>query len=185
MNKLKPLLALLAATFFGLIIAGCSSFAPSDASKTKEEKPTDSKAVKQGSRLGELAPDFELTTMTGKKISLKSLKGSPSVLVFWSAYCVDCEEEAPHINKLAEDFKSAGLKVLGINIGESVARTLGGIKDFGIKYDVARDEGRKVTRKYKVIGTPTVIFLDEKGIVKYNGNELPKDYAKRLNDLIS
>ena len=89
-------------------------------------------------------------------------------------------QEAPKINKLDSEFEAKGVKVVGINIGESDPRIAEGIKDFGIKYEVAKDKDTSVAKSYKVIGTPTVVFLDKKGAVQYFGNELPKDYAARL-----
>ncbi len=184
MNKLKLIAILTIFITLGLI-AGCSTSTTTNDVKSKNNPVTTKQIDTRGTQVGNHAPDFELSKISGEKISLDSLKGNPAVLVFWSAYCVSCEEEAPYINKLAKDFEAKGVKIVGINIGESEARTLGGIKDFGIEYDVVRDEGRKVTQKYKVLGTPTVLFLDKNGIVKYNGNELPKDSADRLNSMIS
>ncbi len=106
------------------------------------------------------------------------------MLVFWTAWCPVCKEEAPQLNRLSAEFESKGVRVIGINIGESDARINEGIKDFGIKYVVAKDKDSSVAKSYKVIGTPTVVFLDKKGEVKYFGNELPKDYADRLNSII-
>ena len=187
MNKFKLAALFVITVMLGIVIAGCSTTSPptETAGKTDEKQNPTQNIEKRGTKVGNKAPDFELTEVSGEKVSLSSLKGDPAVLVFWSAYCSDCEKEAPHINKLAADFGAKGVKVLGINIGESEARTQGGIKDFAIKYDVARDEGRKITQLYKVLGTPTVIFLDKEGVVQYNGHELPKDYAEKLKALIS
>ncbi|MBA2333524.1 MAG: TlpA family protein disulfide reductase [Blastocatellia bacterium] len=101
-----------------------------------------------------------------------------------SAWCPVCKEEAPHINQMASEFESKGVKVVGINIGEGEARIKEAIKDFGIQYPVVRDADTSVSRTYKVVGTPTIVFLDKKGNVQYFGNELPKDYANRLNTII-
>ena len=68
-------------------------------------------------------------------------------------------------------------------IGEGAARVSEGIKDFGIEYDVVRDADTQVAKTYRVLGTPTVVFLDKKGVIRYLGNELPKDYAARLDTL--
>ena len=149
------------------------------------EKITASTEIKRGTATGQTAPDFELAANDGSKVSLEGLKGKVGVLVFWSAYCSSCKEEAPKINQLAAEFKEKGVEVVGINVGESVARTQEGIEDFEIKYAVARDEGAHVTKSYGVIGTPTVIFLDKKGVVRYNGNELPANYADQLDTISS
>lgn len=142
------------------------------------------KGPTHGTAIGQIAPDFELAKFDGGNISTKDLAGNPAVLVFWTAWCPSCKEEAPHINQLASDFGPKGVRVVGINIGESDARVAEGIKSFGIKYTVAKDRDTSVARNYRVMGTPTVVFLDKNGAVQYFGNELPKDYANRLNKII-
>jgi peroxiredoxin len=168
-----------------LVILGICTFTGCGVStQTKAvspEKPVTTTEIKRGTSVGQIAPDFELEKTDGNKVSLKDLEGNPAVLVFWTAWCPVCKEEAPKINKLNAEFESKGVKVIGINIGESEARITEGIKEFGIKYTVAKDKDTTVAKSYKVIGTPTVIFLDKKGTVQYFGNELPSNYAEKLN----
>ncbi len=123
--------------------------------------------------------------MDGGTVSLADLHGQPAVLIFWTAWCTICKEEAPHFNQLAAQYEPRGVRVLGINIQDSLARTEGGIRDFGIRYAVARDADASVTRRYRVNGTPTIVFLDRNGGVRYFGNELPGDYTAQLDKLLS
>lgn len=162
------------------VLAGCGV---STKTKPVAENPQTKNAAR-GTSIGQVAPDFELAKAGGDKISFKDLEGNPAVLVFWTAWCPVCKEEAPKVNQLAAEFESKGVKVIGINIGESDARIAEGIKSFGIKYTVAKDADATVAKNYKVVGTPTVVFLDQKGTVQYFGNELPKDYSDRLNKII-
>lgn len=178
--KIVSLLALLFAAL--VLVSGCSSNGRAVEGSEKGGAMTTSA---RGTTIGSLAPDFELTRVDGTKVTLEELRGNPSVLVFWTAWCPSCEEEAPHINKLATDYGEKGVRVLGINIMDSEARTAGGIKDFDIRYPVARDPNASVTRSYNVTGTPTVIFLDRHGVVRYFGNELPDDYRERLDALLA
>lgn len=139
----------------------------------------------RAAKVGNLAPDFQLARMDGSTVKFDDLRGQPSVIVFWTAWCPVCKEEAPHINELAARYEPKGVRVLGINIRDSPARAEGGIKDFGIRYQVARDADASVAKRYSVVGTPTIIFLDRNGIVRYTGNELPQDYPVRLDNLIA
>lgn len=173
------------------IVLGLLWFGYSAACSVSSEKAsvtsgsaTQSAEIRRGTAIGEVAPNFELAKVDGGNVSFQELEGNPAVLVFWTAWCPVCKEEAPHVNKLAEEFEAKGVKVIGINIGESDARVAEGIKDFGIKYTVARDKDASVSRSYKVIGTPTVVILDKKGTVRYFGNEVPKDYSDRLTKII-
>ncbi|HEX7316473.1 MAG TPA: TlpA disulfide reductase family protein [Pyrinomonadaceae bacterium] len=138
-----------------------------------------------GTALGETAPEFQLAQQDGSPVSPQLLRGQPAVLVFWTAWCPSCKEEAPHVNELAAKYEPQGVRVVGINIQDSPARLAGGVKDFGIKYGVASDADASVARRYKVVGTPTIVFLDKQGVVQYFGNELPQDYAARLDGLLA
>lgn len=173
---------------FGIcLMTGCGVSTETKPAASQTKAPAANvqpKEATRGTEIGQTAPDFELEKTDGGKISFKDLEGKPAVLVFWTAWCPVCKEEAPHINRLAAEFEPKGVKVVGINIGESDARIAEGIKDFGIKYAVAKDRDTTVSKNYKVIGTPTVVFLDKKGEVKYFGNELPKDYADKLNSIL-
>ncbi|MCA1605641.1 MAG: peroxiredoxin family protein, partial [Acidobacteria bacterium] len=65
--------------------------------------------------MGNTAPDFQLTKMDGSQVSLADLHGRPAVLIFWTAWCPVCKEEAPLFNALAEKYGPRGVQVLGIN----------------------------------------------------------------------
>ncbi len=172
-------------TFLGLVIlvwVACSGYS------SKSPTATDSANVEPGqvgTKVGNTAPAFKLTKMDGSEVALADLRGNLSVLIFWTAWCPVCKEEAPHFNALAEQYGPRGVQVLGINIQDSISRTQGGINDFGIRYAVARDPDASVARLYRVTGTPTIIFLDRQGVVQYFGNELPEDYSARLEALLA
>jgi peroxiredoxin len=180
MGRWKLISLFLGLSLTGIAFSGCSAklskIEPSKASSQANE----TRAYRIGTAVGDIAPDFELTEMDGSRLKRADLNGQPAVLIFWTAWCPVCKEEAPEFNKLAAQFATRGVRVIGINIQDSVARTEAGIKEFGIQYTVARDPDAAVTRRYKVSGTPTIVFIDPTGVVRYFGNELPVDYPSRL-----
>ena len=184
MNKWKIIALVAGLLLAGLIFAGCSA----SGSKTNEASApgttNTARSNKIGTTVGDTAPDFQLAGLDGSQLKLADLHGQPAVLIFWTAWCPVCREEAPHFNQLAATYEPQGVRVVGINIQDSPARTEGGVKEFGINYRVVRDADASVTRRYKVAGTPTIIFLDRNGVVRYFGNELPSDYQSRLGALI-
>lgn len=165
-------------------VAGAACSAGNSKSPTATG-PANAELGRVGANVGNIAPDFKLAKMDGSEVALADLRGKPSVLIFWTAWCPVCKEEAPHFNALATQYAPRGVQVLGINIKDSMARTQGGIKDFGIRYAVARDADASVARRYRVTGTPTIVFLDGNGVVQYLGNELPADYGARLDTLLA
>lgn len=184
MSKSKMAILLAALLTVAAAFAGCSKSNPGALEKRAGTNPA-ATSGNVGTAVGDTAPDFSLPKLDNTSVSLADLKGQPAVLIFWTAWCPVCKEESPHFNELAEQFEPKGVRVLGINIHDSVARTEGGVKEFGIRYAVARDEDAGVTRRYHVAGTPTIIFLDRDGVVRYFGNELPGDYPARLDALLN
>lgn len=184
MNRFWKAISIATLLSVGIIFTGCSLINRSAGKGTNVVPKTDPVTAKTGSAIGDTAPNFQLASIGGASISLADLRGQPAVLVFWTAWCPVCKEEAPQFNQLAAQYEPRGVRVLGINIQDSLARTESGIKDFGIRYAVVRDADAAVARLYKVTGTPTIVILDRRGTVRYFGNELPFDYPARLDALI-
>lgn len=188
MKRWNLFILLAGAILIGTAFAGCSAnLSKSGASGTKTvTSATGTQASNRvGTAVGDTAPDFQLAGLDGSQVASADLRGQPAVLIFWTAWCPACKEEAPKFNQLAARYEAQGVRVVGINIQDSLARTEGGVKDFGIRYKVVRDADASVTHRYKVTGTPTVIFLDREGRVRYFGHELPADYAAQLDALVT
>ena len=187
MGKWKFAIILTVTVAAGVLIVGCSTGDQNSGETTTQASASagGGSAGRVGTAIGDSAPEFQLTKMDGSQVSLADLRGRPAVLIFWTAWCPVCKEEAPHFNELAAQYEPRGVSVFGINIQDSVARTEGGIRDFGIRYAVARDPDASVTRRYNVTGTPTIILLDSNGLVQYFGNEVPADFNSRLDGLLT
>jgi peroxiredoxin len=61
------------------------------------------------------APDFELADYTGKKFSLESFRGKVVLLEFFRSGCPTCQQEAPFLEKLYQDYKGKGVVIVGIS----------------------------------------------------------------------
>jgi len=183
-KRWKTTMAIILPLAFGAILSGCST--GKEPAETLTAAAGGVTAIgRAGTQVGSPAPDFQLPKINGATVSLADLRGKPAVIVFWASWCSSCKEEAPRINALAAEYAGKGVRVLGINVKDSPAGAEAGVKEFGIKYPVARDPDASVARAYGVRGTPTVIFLDRKGVVRYFGNELPHDYSRRIDGLLA
>ncbi len=67
---------------------------------------------------GTEAPDFECSTIDGKKIRLSDYRGKVVWLVFWRVGCPPCREEIPYLQKLYEKYQDKGLVVIGFNVAD-------------------------------------------------------------------
>lgn len=75
---------------------------------------------------------------------------------------------------------------IGVNVGIN-ERTEGVrkyIKTEGMSFPNIFDKNRKVINSFGVMGTPTNIVIDRKGIVRYRGTDAPDDLEKHMKELL-
>jgi len=117
---------------------------------------------------GDTAPNFSLTSVTGKKISLSDLKGK-IVLVGMFHICVPCMKQALEFNKVRDQLSSKKLTILGINTsGDSKASVMGYLNGFpeNVKFSYLLDPGQSVHKNYSQRDMPTVLVIDSEGIIQ-------------------
>ena len=132
------------------------------------------------------APNFEATTLTGKKVSLEQFKGKKAVwLNFWATWCPYCKKEIPALKEIHKKYGDK-VEVLAINIGvrDSVEKA----KDYAFEYDIPYDIifSNDITALYGVQGTPTQVVIDINGKIAYVGTRVPLNLTeKNINDLLT
>src|SRR5262249_25029221 len=125
--------------------------------------------------------------LDGKHHSLDTYRGKVVVLDFWYRGCGWCIRAMPQVQQLSEDFKKEPVVVLGMNTDaeEKDARFVA--EKMNIAYPVLRANG--LQEKYKVEGFPTLIIIDQQGIVHdvHVGSSatLRKDVGNVIKDLLS
>ncbi|MGH3422386.1 MAG: TlpA family protein disulfide reductase, partial [Streptosporangiaceae bacterium] len=92
-----------------------------------------------------LAPDFTATTLTGAKLNFASYRGKVVVLNFWGSWCGPCRKEAPTLAVAAEQYKSAGVDFLGVDVRDTTASAEAFTRNFGITYPSVSDAGSVIT----------------------------------------
>jgi thiol-disulfide isomerase/thioredoxin len=109
---------------------------------------------------------FSMLTPESKKISSEKLKGKVVVLDFWASWCVPCIKLTAELDSALNKYYDKGLTMIGVNYRESVKKNnpVAYWKKHGYKFSmtVNNDEyGKKVGA-----GNPTVIVIDQQGIVR-------------------
>lgn len=92
---------------------------------------------------------------------------------FWYAGCAPCRAEAGDLVEVYEEFKSQGVKFVGINTRDQDAQAVQFAEQFGVGYPSIMDsaEGRSVQRAFAgqvpLNAVPTTLVLDAEGRVAH------------------
>jgi peroxiredoxin len=109
------------------------------------------------------APDFTLEDPSGRRLSLKDLKGKVVFLNFWATWCVPCRQEMPLMEKLHREFKQEGLKMVAVNFGEDKKTVQKFFDELGLTFTAVVDHDGKVGDKYGAWSLPLTYIIDRDG----------------------
>lgn len=133
--------------------------------------------------VGEVAPDFEITTLDGHEFRLSEYRGrKPVYVIFWNTWCSYCIKKTPRYQKLQEQFGDK-IEIIAINTtwSDSPEEMHSFEKNHEIRYSTAFDTGELVTEQYRVRTVPTEFIVDLDGIIRYR-NGVPEYLAAHLPD---
>ncbi len=138
--------------------------------------------------VGDTIPGFVLERTDGTVLRSDVLKGKkPLMLVFWATWCPSCKEEIPRLKEVHSSPRLKGLELIAVNVGvnDSLGRTKRFMKKYDISYPVGFDEGSRITRRFQILGTPTVILVDRSGVVRYRSSGVPTNLEQNFNILMN
>lgn len=171
MRQFRMLMGIVAAA---VLVAGPLSAqdAPKDpaAGSAKTEKPAAKESAGGGAKIGETAPDFELTGADGKKYKLADFKDKIVVLQWCNKDCPFCVKAAPKLKETADKYMTKGVVWLAIDSTASHKPEDGVayIKQEKFGFPILMDQDGTVGKAYGAKTTPH-IFIIEKGKLVYKG----------------
>jgi peroxiredoxin len=140
-----------------LLLSGCYSSSSGTA-------PTE-KTVSTSMQTGKAAPDFQLDSPDGQKVSLSSFKGKTVLINFWATWCGPCVGEMPLLQEVFSEYSSKGLVLLGINSGESASKVSSFLQRYQYNFPVLIDNNNEINMIYNIKYLPTTLLLDKDGMI--------------------
>lgn len=117
--------------------------------------------------VGANAPDFTLKTLNGPNMRLQEQRGKVVLVNFWATWCGPCRKEMPHLNRIADKYKSSGLVLLGVNIDEDVRNAAEVAGKLKVSFPVLLDTDKAVSKIYDLNSMPSTMVIDRSGKVRY------------------
>lgn len=128
---------------------------------------------------GYMAPDFAKRDLTGKKITLRNLRGRYVVIDFWGTWCGPCINELPMLHELYKKYN--GVQFLSVSSGLGTGCSVKGpaptLESVIAKYDMkwtninenTEKDTTAITNTYKIQAFPTTMLIDPSDRVVYRG----------------
>jgi len=147
-----------------LLVLGACSLIPTNwigATRDSSGRPT---VVK----IGELAPEINLQSMTGDLIVLSQFVGHPVLVNFWARWCDPCRAEFPTLVRKYKQYQDQGFVIIGVNTGDDNPDEglLVFMRNTLVTFPIVRDRDGRIARMYNIKGLPTSVFIDRTGIAR-------------------
>jgi cytochrome c biogenesis protein CcmG, thiol:disulfide interchange protein DsbE len=116
------------------------------------------------------APDFTLTDLSGKSITLNQNLGKVVILDFWATWCPPCRMSIPELVKLQEKYRKKGLVILGVSLDNPDTKNAyleSFSEKYKINYTILRGDD-KTTEKYfgrSTFSIPTLFVINRDGMI--------------------
>jgi thiol-disulfide isomerase/thioredoxin len=159
-----------------LLIAALS-FGPADSGLTERARGTKSNP----------APDFSVTSFSGKSLRLEKLKGRPVIVDFWATWCGPCRFAMPHLQTMHERYGKSGLMVIGVSVDEIEPERVQRFADrLGVKFPIAMANEKMLNDFGPLRALPTTFFINREGevvrrVVGYIDEETLEAYVKEID----
>ena len=138
---------------------------------------------------GKKAPEFAYRDVKGDTLALKDLLGKIVYIDVWATWCGPCKQEAPHFQKLAEDFAGKDVVFLGVSIDskeDAWVKYLEKKKPTSTQIIADNDWKSSICKEYNINGIPRFILIGRDGnIINANAERPSGDIRTQLEGLLS
>lgn len=115
--------------------------------------------------IGQVAPNFTLTNIHGKEVSLESLRGKYVLLDFWAGWCQPCRVENPNFVNAYKRFGGEDFEIFGVSLDRSDEDWRKAVKEDGLTWTLVHDTDGAIANTYAVQSIPTTLLLDKEGVI--------------------
>jgi thiol-disulfide isomerase/thioredoxin len=135
--------------------------------------------------LHNMAPAFTVTALDGSKFNLDAMGGRVVLIDFWATWCGPCNEELPHMKKIAKEFAGQPLVIISVSWDSDETKW----KDFINKNEMTwvqyRDADHILSRNFGVEAIPHYFTIDSDGVLTAEMLGSGSDVEGKLKKLIA
>jgi cytochrome c biogenesis protein CcmG, thiol:disulfide interchange protein DsbE len=131
-------------------------------------------------------PAVELTRSDGRAESLQvALSGSVTVIDLWATWCTACERERPKLERLSAAYGAQGLRVIGLNVGESASVVSAYLGEKRVSYPVYLDPEFRLADALGEKRLPTILVVEPNGRILHRSPSLNAETLALIKSKLS
>jgi thiol-disulfide isomerase/thioredoxin len=111
------------------------------------------------------APAFTVTALDGSKFTLDEMGGRVVLIDFWATWCGPCNEELPHMKKIAKEFAGQPLVIISVSWDSDAAKWKNFIAKNEMGWVQYRDANHELTKAFGISAIPHYFTIDSDGVL--------------------
>ena len=131
-----------------------------------------------------MAPPFTVTTAEGKEFTLDSMGGRVVLVDFWATWCGPCNQELPHIKKIAQEFAGQPFVLISVSWDSDQAKWSEFVQKNGMTWNQYRDADHSLSEAYGVQAIPHYFTIDADGVLEAEKIGSGADIEGKLKKLV-
>ena len=119
-------------------------------------------------KAGTTAPEFTLSSMDGKKFSLReALARGPVLAAFFKVSCPTCQYAFPFLERIYKTYGNKNVTIVGVSQNEK-KDTAAFIKEYGVTFPVLLDDTRTfpASNAYGLTNVPSIFWIAPDGEIE-------------------
>lgn len=121
----------------------------------------------KNSRVGSLAPDFEVNDLNNDSLQLKSFRNKKYVLLdFWASWCSPCREDFPFLKGMYSKYKDKGFEIISVTRDEKLDTWRATVQKENVekwRHFSIKENKSTIEDNYAVTAIPVKILIDKDG----------------------
>jgi len=131
-------------------------------------------------------PPMALTRSDGRAESLQgALGGAVAVIDLWATWCTACEQERPKLERLHAAYGSHGVRVIGLNVGESPGVVSAYLSANRVSYPIYLDPDFRLADALGEKRLPAILVVDQSGRIVHRSPRLDPETLSTIKARLS
>jgi thiol-disulfide isomerase/thioredoxin len=135
--------------------------------------------------LHKMAPAFDVVALDGSKFNLDAMGGRVVLIDFWATWCGPCNEELPHMKKIAKEFAGQPLVIISVSWDSDETKWKNFINKNEMTWVQYRDADHSLSKKFGVEAIPHYFTIDSDGVLTAEMLGEGSDVEGKLKKLVA